>query len=67
MRNTIIVKNLTLRMVLANKETSDILVNHGEMSKENANSLAKLICDRINEIVRIDEKPELALIEMLQK
>jgi hypothetical protein len=54
-------------MVLANKATSDILVQHGEMTKENANSIAKLICDKINEIVRIDEKPELALIELLAK
>lgn len=67
MRNTIVVKNLTLRMVLANKEVSDLLVKHGEMSKENANSLSKLICDKINEIVRLEERPEITLVELLAK
>ncbi len=67
MKNTIVVKNLTLRMVLATKETSDILVTHGEMSKEQANSIAKLICDKVNEIVRLDENPQEQLLKILAK
>jgi hypothetical protein len=67
MRNTIVVKNITLRMVLANREVSDILVNQAELNRENANSIAKLICQKIDERIRSSENPKDELVEMLAK
>lgn len=67
MKNTIVVKNLTLRMVLANKEVSEILQKNLEITKEQANSVAKVIVDKMDFIVRNDENPKDMLTELLAR
>lgn len=67
MKNTIVVKNLTLRIVLANKEISDLLVKHTEMERDNANSIAKILCQKFDEIVRTTENPTESLVSLLAR
>lgn len=67
MKNTIVVKNLTLRMVLATREISDILQKQCELPKENANSIAKIIIEKVNNLVRTEENPRDVLTELLAR
>lgn len=52
MRNTIVVKNLPIRMILANREVSEILVKNLELEKPEADSISKIIVQKVDELLR---------------
>ena len=54
MKNTIVVKNLPIRMVLANREVSEILVKNLEIEKPIADTISKLIVTRVDELLRME-------------
>ena len=54
MKNTIVVKNLPIRMVLANREVSEILVKNLQIEKTIADSISKLIVTRVDELLRME-------------
>lgn len=54
MRNTIVVKNLPIRMVLANREVSEILVKNLELDKSKADSISKIIVQKVDELLRLE-------------
>lgn len=54
MQNTIVVKNLPIRLILANREISDILVKNLEIDKTQADSVTKLIIAKTDELMRMD-------------
>lgn len=72
MQNTIVVKNLPIRLVLATREISNILVKQLEVSQEQADSVTKLIVQKTDELMRMEgfgRKDNLVetIAEILQK
>lgn len=54
MQNTIVVKNLPIRLVLATREVSKILQTHLQVSKEDADTVTKLIVQKTDELMRME-------------
>lgn len=72
MQNTIVVKNLPIRLVLATREISEILVKHLEIDKTQADSVTKLVVQKMNDLMRMEgfgRKDNLVetIAEILQK
>lgn len=54
MRNTIVVKSLPIRMLLAERAVSEILQTQTEVTSEVANTIAKLVVLKMDEILRME-------------
>jgi|WetSurSiteA1Bulk_404760.scaffolds.fasta_scaffold79760_1 hypothetical protein len=67
MRNCIVVKQVTLKEVMLQKAIKDILVTHGEMTIENAISIAKLIVIETDRVIRDNSNVLESVMEIVNR